>query len=236
MIITNNNKDVFESIARNYIREDSHWGADLDLIKVSLNELLKRKSNPKWLDVGCGPAFHLVSIVQLYPKIEAVGVDYSHYMLELARKNTQKFDGVTIEEKDVTGDSGDSIDEKYDLITFLNNGFGNLYRNGTNPEEVRDKVIQKIINSLEIEGYFVLSVYNKEKLSYEYGNNLTLLNKSNSDKGNLFIEYSAYDNKKIPYYSHWFCEKELHKIAKESRMKLDFLERRMYRFLVRYQK
>jgi len=40
----------------------------------------------------------------------------------------------------------------------------------------------------------------------------------------------------VLYYSHWFSERELRELAKEAGLKIDFLERRMSRFLVRYKK
>lgn len=236
MVRTNDNKDVFERIAKGYIREDSHWGSDLDLIKVSLDELIKRESNPKWLDIGCGPAFHIASVGELYPEIEIVGIDYSPLMLDQARDRIGKLGlrNITLKESNVTEDF---FYGKYGLITFLNNSFGNLYRNGTNPEEVRNKVIQKIANSLDKNGYFILSVYNRKKLDPNYGSNLRLLEElSNLESGDLFVEYSPKENGEVVYYSHWFSERELHEFAEKLELKLDFLERRMSRFLARYKK
>lgn len=232
----NNNKKVFERIATKYIREDRHWGSDLDLIKISIEEILKAKNNLKWLDIGCGPGFHIASIGELYPEIKITGIDYSNLMLKQACKKIKKLNlkNITLKAKNIIEDN---IEEKYDLITFLNNGFGNLYKEGFNPNKIREQIIKKITKSLNKKGYLILSVYNREKLEINYGNNLRLLKDlSDINQGDLFVEYIPNSKLKIIYYSHWFSKKELIYFGKVSRLKVDFLERRMSRFLVRYKK
>lgn len=242
MIRTNNNKDIFERMANDflkggssYIREDSHWGSDLDIIKTSIDDLLLRKKYIRWLDVGCGPGFHLTSIAELYPEIEAFGIDYSPLMLKEAKTRIEKLglNNITLEESNITEYT--PID-KCHLITFLNNGLGNLCKNGTDPKIIRKKTIQKLVNILYTNGYLILSAYNREKLNPKYGSNLKLLkNLSDLENGDLFIEWVPSKNKeKTIYYSHWFSEKELYELAKKSGLKIDFIERRMSRFLVRY--
>ena len=236
MITTNNNKDVFERIARDYVREDSHWGSDLDLIKDTLDKLLRREPGPRWLDVGCGPGFHITSIGELYPEVRATGIDYSPLMLREAQTRTKKLglENITLREADITEDF---FEGKYHLITFLNNGFGNVYRNGDDPKEVRKRIFRDIFNSLSDGGYIVLSVYNKEKIDANYGSNLTLVPElSNLQRGDLFVEYRPKGNGKVLYYSHWFSEKELCELAKEAGFQLDFLERRMSRLVARFKK
>jgi len=236
MIDTKGNKDVFDRIAGCYIREDSHWGSDLDLIKTSLDKLIEKQSNPHWLDIGCGPAFHLTSIAEFYPEVKATGIDYSPTMLEEAKKRIKKvgIKNIDFKELDITRNS---IPHGSGLITFLNNGFGNVCRNGTNPSEIRGRIINNIITSLSEGGHFILSVYNIEQINKLYGGNLEVLeNLSDIRRGDLFVEYSPRNNGKIIYYSHWFSEKELHDIALEHSLAIDFLERRMSRFLARYKK
>src|SRR3989338_5276758 len=106
MITINNNKNVFEKIAKSYIREDSHWGSDLDLIKVSLDELIERESNPKWLDIGCGHGFHIASIGELYPEVKVTGIDYSPSMLGEAQIKIRKLslENITLQKIDITED------------------------------------------------------------------------------------------------------------------------------------
>src|SRR3989338_3303462 len=89
MIISKFNQSVFDTIADEYIRSDHHWGSDLDIIKSSIDELINLKSRVRLLDIGCGPGFHLTSIAEIYPEIDAVGVDYSPTMLKIAQRKAQ---------------------------------------------------------------------------------------------------------------------------------------------------
>lgn len=246
MIAINNNIEVFEKMAKRYIREDSHWGSDLDIIKMSIEELLDKpfykKHGIRWLDIGCGPAYHTTNIGELYPEIEIVGIDYSPSMLREAQEriDMKKLDNITLKNADVIKEEFYTrFNLKYSLITFLNNGLGNLYKNGNeNPARIRKNIFKKINKSLEPDGFFIISVYNKEKLNIdnEYGRNIAVIRElSNQEKGDFFCEYNI-EGKRIPYYTHWFSETELHELSEETDLKLDFLERRMSRFLVRYEK
>ncbi len=236
MIRTEQNKEVFERMASTYIRDDSHWGCDLDLIKNTLDQTLKNNINPNWCDIGCGPAFHIANMSALYPEIEILGIDYSSLMLQQAEHRIKKYSLRTskIQLKNINI-TEHVTKEKFDLITFLNNGFGNLYKKTENPENTRMKVIKNIAHMLKPGGHFILSVYNKEKIEEKYGNKLRLLkNRSNVENGDLFVEYIPNKKEKIIYYSHWFSESELKKIFEKTRLNMDFLERRMSRFLIRY--
>jgi len=233
MMITNNNKGVFEKMARTYVREDSHWGSDLDLMKASLDGLVQKERNVRWLDIGCGPGFHLAAIAELYPEIKAEGIDYSPLILGEAKERIKRFElqNAALKEADILEGLPDN---RYNLITFLNNGLGNLYRDGANQGRLRKEMIGNISGLLDENGYFILSVYNKEKLHLNYGGNLALLESSSDlENGDLFIEYSPPDGERVSCYSHWFSEIELFTLAKEARLEIDFLERRMARFLAR---
>lgn len=83
------NDSIYKIIAPHYIREDKHWGADLDIIKLTIDELLSRtKKRIHYLDVGCGTGFHVASIGEIYPEISITGADYSPPMLREARKKS----------------------------------------------------------------------------------------------------------------------------------------------------
>lgn len=229
------NKAVFELIASDYVRRDPHWGSDLDLIMETLDKLLKKESNVKWLDIGCGPAFHLVTLGELYPEVKITGIDFSPLMLKTGKTKIGKLGikNIALKEADVIADE---IHGKYSLITFLNNGLGNLYEDGQEPKEIREAVMKKISSLLSADGYFILSVYDKEKMNLDYGSNLKLLkDESNLKNGDLFIDCTS-KGKTVPYYSHWFSEEELSELAGKNNLKTDFLERRMYRFLFRCKK
>ncbi len=238
MITTNDNKEVFETMAGKYIREDSHWGCDIDLMKSSTDELLKNKSIVRWLDIGCGTGYHITSIGEIYPEIEITGLDYSNAMLKEAQLRIDKLGlkNIVLKEADIIDAE---FSEKYDIITFLNNGLGNIYRDGGEavPEEIRKTAVNKVAGLLQDNEFFILSVYNKEKIDLnKYGGNLTIVpDASNLEKGDLFVEYSL-ENGKVHYYSHWFSEEELYELTGKTHLKIDFLEPRMSRFLVRYKK
>lgn len=232
-----NSRDVFEALADGYIREDAHWGSDLDLVKASLDELIKTEPNPKWLDLGCGAGFHISAIAELYPEVSIVGIDHSRKMLNAAKHKIKNLDlkNVVLNNSDITEKF---LEGKYHLITSLNNAFGNLYVSGANQDEIRAAIAKKIASSLHNKGCLILSIYNIERLdaqSQYCGNVAVVENLSDLGKGDLIAEYSN-KNKKVLYYSHWFSEKELRELAKETNLKIDFLERRMSRFLIRYKK
>jgi len=238
-IISNNNKPVFESMAQEYIREDSHWGCDLDVIKYCIYDLLKREEDVNWLDIGCGSAFHITSVAEFYPEISITGLDYSSFMLRdaEARINRMGLNNITLKKVDIIEED---IAGKYDLITFMNNGLGNLYksRDGENPGDIRKRVVGKIDNALNDGRYFVLSVYNRDTLGIDdkYGRHLEIIKElSNPEKGDFFCNYLV-GGKKVPYYSHWFLEKELYELVEGTNLKLDFLESRMSRFVAQYKK
>ena len=232
-----NSRDVYEALANDYIREDTHWGSDLDLIKASLNELIKIEPNPKWLDLGCGAGFHIAAMAELYPEVSIAGVDHAKQMLKTAQYKIKKLGlkNISLYEADITKEFPEG---KYHLITSLNNAFGNLYVSGADQNEIRAGIAKKMANALHSKGCLMLSVYNIEKLnakSQYCGNVAVVENLSDSVKGELIAEYCN-KYKKVLYYSHWFSERELRELAKEAGLKIDFLERRMSRFLVRYKK
>ncbi|MBI2529941.1 MAG: class I SAM-dependent methyltransferase [Candidatus Diapherotrites archaeon] len=232
-----NSRDVFEALAKDYIREDTHWGSDLDLIKASLDELIKTEPNPRWLDLGCGAGFHIAAMAELYPEVSIVGVDHSQQMLNAAKYKIKNLGlkNIALNNSDITKKFQEG---KYHLITSLNNAFGNLYVSGTDQNEIRAGIAGKITDALCSKGCLILSVYNIEKFNEksQYCSNVTVVeNLSDLAKGDLIAEYRN-KGKKVLYYTHWFSEGELRELAKETGLKIDFLERRMSRFLVRYKK
>jgi len=228
-----NNKLIFEVMTSNYIREDKHWGADLDIIKPTIDELLSRtKRRIHYLDIGCGTGFHIANIGEIYPEISITGIDYSPGMLREARKKIHflRLKNVNLRQADVTSLD---IKQKYDIITFLNNGFGNVFKEGAPSSKLRRIILEKIHSLLDNNGYLIISVYNKEKLTQNYGKHLRILgNKSDFKNGDLFVEYKI-ANRIVAYYSHWFSKAELRDILQHSGFKIDFLEKRLCRFLLR---
>lgn len=226
------NKGVFETMAPFYIREDEHWGSDLDILKDTLNTALIRcKKRVRYLDAACGPGFHVAALKRLYPELKITGADYSARMLAQARKDMrlQKLEGVSLKRMDVTKMISR---KKYDVISLLNNGLGTIYRERAAPALLRRQTIRRMRNLLRKDGYVVITVYNRTKLANRYGKNLRITERSDAGKGNLFIEYKI-NNKVVEYYSHWFTKKELFDLLRKNGFRIDFFERRMSRLLVR---
>lgn len=224
---------IYEIIAPNYIREDKHWGADLDIIKLTIDELLSRtKKRIHYLDMGCGTGFHIASIGEIYPEISITGADYSSPMLREARKKIRlsRLKNVKLWQADIT-----KLDTKkrYDIITFLGNTLGNVFKEGIPSSELRKIVLKKIHGLLNNNGYLIISVYNKEKLTKNYGEHLRILqDETDFKKGDVFVEYKIANGTAV-YYSHWFSKAELRDILHNSGFKIDFLEKRLSRFLLR---
>lgn len=215
-----------------YIREDGHWGADLDFLKDTANKLLtKSKNKIDYLDIGCGPGFHLIAMRRWYPELRAAGADLSVRMLSEARKEIRRarLEDIELVHSDI---SDLQVRKKYDLISFLNNGMGNVYREEASPVALRENAMRKMRSLVRKGGYLITSVYNLEKLAPRYGPNLRMLPHSNISRGDLFVEYK-HGNGRTEYYSHWFTEKELRDLLEQNGFKINLFEKRMARLVVR---
>ena len=230
------NKRIFEYMASRYIREDEHWGEDLDVITRSIDELLSKKEQSlSYLDIGCGPGFHISEIAKRYRNVQVAGLDYSSRMLAEAQKKIQSenLENVRL----ISGDVLNLKDEeKYDLITFLNNGFGNVFREGVVPIEIRTEVLRRIYGALDDSGCFLLSVYDREKMPRQYGDNLRIVpEQSDLERGDLCIEYDM-AGETCKYYSHWFVVSELRDLLREAGFRENFMERRSSRIIIHAEK
>ena len=225
------NLEVFEEIAASYIREDEHWGSDLDVLKVALWEAIRKGSRGvKYLDIGCGPGFHIVAIKKMFPETLVAGVDFSPRMLAEAEKEIRQSCAgpIKLMQQDVLNLTAR---RKYDVVSFLNNGLGNMYMRGTLPARLRIRAIRKIRTFLKKGGNLIISVYSLKKLTDSYGRSFRILQKSNV-KGDLLVEYKTGTQKTIEYYSHWFTKEELSELLLENGFKIDFLEERLSRLVV----
>ena len=57
-------KTVFDVIVSSYLREDEHWGCDLDVVVQAIRPFLPRVA---YADIGCGPGFHVAAIARWFP-------------------------------------------------------------------------------------------------------------------------------------------------------------------------
>jgi len=227
------NREVFEAMGKTYLHEDAHWGDDTDVIKTSIEHLLA-EGPVRWTDVGCGPGFHMAEVGKLYSGMKIAGIDFSRSMLKEARKRCALARvPVALEELDICHAD---LDGGQRLITLMNNVLGNICMDGTEPAETRQTVIRKIAESLAPGGHFILSVYNRERLDLEaYGAKSRVVEGADAARGDLHIEFAT-GHRTVRYYSHWFTEEEIRKLLEVADLKVDLLERRSSRFVIRCRK
>jgi len=223
---------IFDAIASSYLREDAHWGCDLDVLKNALDAAVKKSQHPRYVDLGCGLGFHISFLGNLYPEAAVVGVDSSLRMLEQARKrlDSPNAGNIALVHASI---SEFNDGEKYDVVSCMNNTLNNLYEHGVPPPELRKKVIRHARYLLRAGGHLILSVYNREKLDLaDYGQRLFVLSESDVERGDLFVEYRTNDSIE-KYYSHWSTDAELTELLEHNGFKLELLEKRMARFVVK---
>jgi ubiquinone/menaquinone biosynthesis C-methylase UbiE len=109
------------------IRLISGWGnrtfQEILFVITDVEKKLALKSEDRLLDVGCGAG--LFEIAYTHWLKEIYGVDYSEEMVEVAKKNTEKYDNIIIEQADIRNLPFE--DEFFDkvlvnsVIQYLNN-------------------------------------------------------------------------------------------------------------------
>lgn len=155
-------RNVFDAAAPSYIRDDEHWGSDLDVLKDTFESYLKKRGKQiRYLDIGCGPGFHVLAMRQLYPEASVSGIDDSPRMLREARKQISR---LQLNVKLTRANILDFRVGMYDVASFLNNGFGNLGASDLLPLNVRTLAMAQVRKLLRRDGSLIVSVYNLEKL------------------------------------------------------------------------
>lgn len=223
------NRAIFEAVASSYLREDEHWGDDLDVLAEAIRSFLP---DVRYVDLGCGPGFHVTTIARRFPEVSVTGVDYSPAMLAEAEREILLFSI-----QNVSLLRANILEFKpactYHVASCLNNTLGNLYMCGKSPAMAREKAMRAIRALLVQDGQLVASVYNLGKFSARYGENLRVLPQSDPKCGDMFIEWTSPKKKPVKFYSHWFTENELRGLLEQNGFKVDFLEKRMARLVVR---
>jgi|GEM_PF-5580327 SAM-dependent methyltransferase len=218
----------FDLVAETYIRDDEHWGSDLDVLKAAFNRHLEERSYVRYLDLGCGTGFHITMMKRLYPRSLIVGADSSCNMLTIAQEEIGRLKLTEVEL--VHADVTQLTTEAQDVISFLNNGLGNMRLDTMHASHLRMQVIGKVRSLLRKDGSFVISVYNLDALTEPYGRIVRILPKSDPQNGDLFIEYRS-DKGTEEFYSHWFRKMELIELLEQNGFKVGFLEKRMSRLI-----
>lgn len=234
-------KQVFQQCAPVYLKEDKHWGCDLDII----SEYIERYEEVEVIELGTGYAWHLANLclVSSAKFKRIVGVDYSDKMLEQARVllSSISYEGHNLAER-VELHNCDILslpfeDESFDVAILLNNTLGNIP--GATFEEAksqRKKCLYEIRRILREFGILVVSVYDISKLTEEdkYGEVFELdHNLSNLESADLVVRFKETGS---PYYSHGFTDQELRQLLYEVSFRIVELEHRRKRIVVVAQK
>ena len=234
-------KQVFDECAQVYLKEDKHWGCDLDII----SEYVERFKKPEVIELGTGYAWHLANLfflVSTHLK-RVVGVDYSDKMLEQARallssmqyKNRPLIENIEIRKADIL--SLPFEDESFDVAILLNNTLGNIpAKTFEIARDQRKKALTEIRRIIRRSGFLILSVYNASKLTEEdkYGEVFQLdLQQSKRETFDLVVRFNESGT---PYYSHWFSRNEMCQLLYDVSFRVVEVEERKKRIVVVAQK
>lgn len=232
---------VFEECSYLYLREDKHWGGDLDIIR----EYAEKFPEPSVLEVGTGHAWHLANLffVASTNLKRVVGIDYSDKMLERAKAllNSISYNGHPLIKR-IELQKGDILslpfeDRSFDVTIMLNNTLGNIPADTFDKaKEQRKKALSEIRRILRQSGFLILSVYNSSRLTEEdkYGEVFELdHNLSNLQTFDLVVRFKKTGT---PYYSHWFSTDEIRQILYDMSFRIVEMEERRKRIVLVAQK
>lgn len=234
-------KQVFDECASVYLKEDKHWGCDLDVI----SEYVERFENPEVVELGTGYAWHLANLFfTCSSNIKRIaGVDYSDNMIAEARKllNSIYYRGRPIAEK-VELQKGNILslpfeNASFDIGILVNNTLGNIpAKSLERGREERKKALRETWRILRKSGFLIVSIYNSSKLTEEdkYGEAFELDHELSSlETFDLIIRYKQTGTS---YYSHWFSGNEICQLLYDASFKVVEVEERKKRIVVVAQK
>jgi ubiquinone/menaquinone biosynthesis C-methylase UbiE len=234
-------KQVFDECAPVYLKEDKHWGCDLDII----SEYIERFKAPKVIELGTGYAWHLTNLFFITSANlkRIVGVDYSEKMLERAKDllSSISYNGRLLIEN-IELKKGDILslpfnNESFDVAILLNNTLGNIPAETFDKAKAqRKKALGEIRRILRKSGFLILSVYNSTKLAEEdkYGEVFELDHElSNLETFDLVVRFKQTNT---PYYSHCFNSHEICQLLYDVSFKVVEVEERRKRIVVVAQK
>jgi SAM-dependent methyltransferase len=239
--LTKTTKQVFDECAIVYLKEDKHWGCDLDII----SEYVEKFKEPEIIELGTGYAWHLANLyfVASCNLKRVVGIDYSEKMLEMARTllSSISYNGqplierIELKKADILSLPFD--DESFDVAILLNNTLGNIPAESFyKAKQKRKKALTEIKRILKNSGFLILSVYNADRLTEEdkYGEVFELdHNLSNLETFDLIVRFKETGT---PYYSHWFTKNEICQLLYDVSFRVVEVEVRKKRIVIVAQK
>lgn len=230
-------KQVFNECAKIYLKEDKHWGCDLDIIC----EYVEKFKDAEVIELGTGHAWHIANLFFLAATNlkRIVGIDYSQKMIERAKlllnsiiyNGNYLIDMIEIRKGNIL--SLPYKKESFDVAILLNNTIGNIPgETFAKARDKRKKALREIRRVIRNTGFIILSVYNSKKLTEEdkYGRVFELDHKlSNIESFDLVIRYKQTGT---PYYSHWFNQEEIRKLLYDVSFRIVEVEERRKRIIV----
>ena len=237
------NTEAIDECKDFYIREDKHWGGDLDVIRKYVEKFCELSI----LDVGVGYAWHLANLLFIIPSsvriTRTIGLDYSEKMLQKAAEFLASFcPGGRCAREHMQLKHGDILSlpferDSFDVVLCLNNTLGNISGGEFKDAAInRCKALKEINRVLRVGGYIILSVYNADRFAskHSYGNVFELdPSLSSLDSFDFVIRVK---NKDVLFYSHWFNDQEITTLLRDTCFDLSEVEHRQKRIVVVAQK
>lgn len=120
-------------------------------------ELMKLNNNKEVLEIGIGTGRVAKQVLEIGCK-KLVGLDISPKTIERAKENLIQYDNIELIEGDIVDcDFKERFDIAYSVLTFLH-------------IEDKKRALQNIINSLKINGIFLVSIDACDDNCLDYGN------------------------------------------------------------------
>lgn len=244
--IFDSTRAAFAAGAGTYLKDDSHWGDDSDIVFTVGRKLkTERGHDVDVLYEGVGPGRILASIISQERYWQMIlATDYAQDMLRCAGQELRKLDSlgvdvtnVNLKENDIVA-ANTAAKDTFDIVLCFNNTLGNILlpngNDGLKQAAVlgRERALQRFKCALRPGGKLILTVYDFDQLalhSEHYTGNLRV--RSRIGAQDLLLEYGDGYGTQI-LYSHWFTEKEVRELLETAGFRIESLERRRTRLAV----
>lgn len=177
-----------EQISKGYDEIYERIGQSEDFYDRCIS-IIKNTNNLDVLDIGCGRGFLLKKIKEKYPNTRLFGIDISQKLCEISRDNNP--------DANIFLGDAESLpfsDNKFDLI-FMTETLEHLLD--------YNKALSEVSRVLKPNGYFVVTVPNRDWLRYDF--------------------YNKNREKFQPVDDHYFTFNEISGLIKNNKFKIDRL-------------